>query len=154
MRSRRLPNWLTGPLLAGALAWSAAAAGWSGVGDSLCGGALMALPYLLLFYRGGGGGGDAKMMGAVGAWLGLVNAVVALAAVTLAGVAIGVAYAWRKRSLRQVMARVAMTATDLALNCASSDEQPPHMLKMPYGLAIFAGVLAAAGAVALYRTCL
>ncbi|MCE5325959.1 MAG: A24 family peptidase [Planctomycetaceae bacterium] len=158
VKSRRLPNALTAPLLAGALAWSAWTAGWSGLGDSLCACALMALPYLLLFYRGGGGGGDVKMMGALGAWLGLVNAMVALAAVALAGVAIGVAYALRKRALRQVTARVAVMAAEFALSPPAAgpaqdltEAAQGAVLKMPYGLAIFTGVLAAAGAVALYR---
>ncbi|MCE5278755.1 MAG: A24 family peptidase [Planctomycetaceae bacterium] len=155
VRSRRLPNLLTAPVLMGALAWSSWTAGWSGLGDSLCACALMSLPYLALFYRGGGGGGDAKMMGAVGAWLGLVNAMAALAAVALSGVAIGVAYAWRKRALRQVAGRAVVTATQLVLATAPGEMTETAQgakLKMPYGFAIFVGVLAAAGAMALYRS--
>ena len=47
----------------------------------------------MLFVFAGGGAGDAKMMGALGAWLGLANGVVALVAVALSGAVIGLGYA-------------------------------------------------------------
>src|SRR6056297_2650346 len=78
IRCRRIPNFLTGPVLLAGLIWAAASAGWAGLGDSLAAAALLGLPYVVLFLQCGGGAGDAKLMMALGAWLGLVNGVVVL----------------------------------------------------------------------------
>ena len=76
--TRRIPNVLTGPLLVAGMAWSAASAGWLGLGESMLGCFLMAVPYVLLYAFAGGGAGDAKMTGALGAWLGPVGGLIAL----------------------------------------------------------------------------
>lgn len=79
--SRRIPNILTGPLLLGGVVWAAWTAGPSGLADSISACVLLALPYVLLFLFAGGGAGDAKLMGAVGAWLGMVNGLIVLSCV-------------------------------------------------------------------------
>jgi len=71
LRTRRIPNWLTAPALGMAIAMHTASGGISGLGFSLLGFAVGFGVLLCLWLIGGGGGGDVKMMGALGAWLGV-----------------------------------------------------------------------------------
>src|SRR5207247_9306079 len=122
--------------------------GWSGLGDSLAGCLLLGVPYFLLFVFAGGGAGDAKMMGALGAWLGLANSVAALLAVAVCGAVLGLIYAaWRRRLVPVLgnMSQIAMSAGLITFGRTKlSDAQAmlpeeKKMLPMPYGLAIFTG---------------
>jgi prepilin peptidase CpaA len=74
LRSRRIPNWLTGGATLGALIYHAWAAGPSGLllslAGCLVGGAIFFLPFAL----GGLGGGDVKLLAALGAWAGPADA--------------------------------------------------------------------------------
>jgi len=70
-RTRRIPNALTVPAFAAGLLYALWAAGASGFADAVKVSVLLALPFILLFLFSHGGAGDAKLMGAVGAWLGL-----------------------------------------------------------------------------------
>lgn len=85
LRTRKIPNWLTLPLAVAGLFCAGLLCGWSGLSDSLAGFFVLLLPYFILFALKGSGAGDAKMMGAVGAWLGLRAGVVVLLAVAVAG---------------------------------------------------------------------
>ena len=70
VRTRRIPNWFTVPVLAGGLIFHTVTGGWGGLLTAL-GGFVTGFGILLvLWLMGGGGGGDVKLMGAVGAWLG------------------------------------------------------------------------------------
>ena len=71
--------------------------------DALAACVMLALPYVVLFVFAGGGAGDAKLMGAIGTWLGLVNGVVALAAVAASGILLAVAFALARRRLLVVL---------------------------------------------------
>ncbi len=70
-RTRSIPNWLTVPAFVLALAFHMLTAGWSGLGNALAGFAVGFGILFVLWLIGGGGGGDVKLMGALGAWLGL-----------------------------------------------------------------------------------
>lgn len=70
LRSRRIPNALTVPSLALALAFHAWFDGWAGLKSGFAGFALGFGTLLVLWLIGGGGAGDVKLMGALGAWLG------------------------------------------------------------------------------------
>ncbi len=89
MRTRRVPNWLTLPLLASGLVASVILGGLAGLGSAIAACGLLALPYVILFVVGGGGAGDAKMMGALGAWLGLEAGVPVLVCVAGIGGVLG-----------------------------------------------------------------
>src|SRR5687768_7423149 len=82
-RARRIPNWLTGPVLAAGLIQAVVVGGGAGLADSLAAMLMLALPYIVLFLFAGGGAGDAKLMGALGSWLGLVQGAVVLGLVAL-----------------------------------------------------------------------
>jgi prepilin peptidase CpaA len=72
-RSGRIPNWLTLPASAGALAAQALAGGTGGAVQSLAGFLLCAGVPWVVFRTSKGraiGGGDVKLFGALGAWLG------------------------------------------------------------------------------------
>lgn len=154
-RTRRIPNALTGGLLAAGLLHAGLVAGAAGLVDAGLACVLLALPYVLLFVVAGGGAGDAKLMGAAGAWLGLADGLVALLATCLCGVILGLAWARARGRLAQVLQGLA-PAAGLLLHlpfrrmapaaAASALPAPGQGLTMPYGPAIFAGCLLACGA--------
>jgi len=158
---RRIPNGLTAPVLVGGLAWAAWVGGWAGLADSAAACALLAAPYVLLFLWGGGGAGDAKLMGALGAWLGLVSGMVVLASVAAAGVVIGAGWALAQGRFRTVAARVGQVVWQWALWAMTFGRFKPDpapaasaagATKMPYGIAILVGVSVAVMGVYLWRT--
>src|SRR5258705_13452978 len=77
LRSRRIPNLLTFPLVLGGWAAAAWASGGAGLADSLTATVILGAPFVLLFVFAGGRAGDAKLVGGVGAWLGGANGVLA-----------------------------------------------------------------------------
>src|SRR5579863_9027405 len=95
VHSRRIPNWLVFPFLAGGIAVSATYGGWTGLQHSvtglLCGAAGLGTFYL----QGGMGMGDVKLCAAIGAWIGPSQLLLALVFMGLAG---GVmAFGWAVR---------------------------------------------------------
>lgn len=92
LRSMRIPNWLTLPLLAAGLAYGASIGGWSGLGNAALGCAVAGAIFIAAYAIAGGGAGDAKLMMALGAWVGLHPSVVLVLSVTICGAicAIGV----------------------------------------------------------------
>ena len=74
----------------------------------------MSLPFVFLFIFSGGGAADAKLMGAIGMWLGARNGVVALAAVLLAGAVLGLLYALSKRRLQAVLLNLSLAGFGIA----------------------------------------
>ena len=149
--TRRIPNWLTMPVLLAALVWAAWTAGWDGIADAVAACMLFALPFVVLFVLGAGGAGDAKLMGAIGAWLGTGHVLVTLACVLLAGGVLGIFYALAKGKGMAVARNLWNMGLGLFLYVIHrrrwsevSIPSPREMQTMPYGVAIFAGTLAAA----------
>lgn len=70
LRARTIPNWLTLPVLSGALIAHALSLGAQGAAMSALGAALCFVPSCFLFVRGALGGGDVKLFAALGALLG------------------------------------------------------------------------------------
>ena len=98
LRSRRIPNLLTGPLLLCGWCQSVWLCGAHGLLDSFVASLLLATPFAILFAFAGGGAGDAKLMGALGSWLGVVSGIAVLLAVCLCGMVIAVGgYVVRRR---------------------------------------------------------
>lgn len=85
LRSMRIPNWLTLPLLAAGLAYGLARGGMPGLGDAASGMAIAGAIFVAAYAVAGGGAGDAKLMMALGSWLGLDPSVVLVLGVTICG---------------------------------------------------------------------
>lgn len=159
IRDRRIPNWLTMPAFAAGLIWAGCIGGWMGLLESICGTVILATPFVFLFLFAGGGAGDAKLMGAIGAWLGLANGVIVLLAVVVTGAILGIGYALVKRRF-DVLHWTSQVASWPVLFVLSRGglSKPPTMpgdrevLTMPYGVSIFAGVCIAALGVMLCHT--
>jgi len=157
---RRIPNYLTGLFFLAGVAWALGVARLPGLADGLLGCAIMMLPYLVLFVFAGGGAGDAKLMGALGMWLGTRNGALALVAVAVSGAALGIAFAASKKRSRLLIENLAqiMRATLFSLGGKLGPAEarmllpdPKKMLGMPYGVAILVGVCLAAGRSYLWR---
>jgi Flp pilus assembly protein protease CpaA len=160
VKQHRIPNILTGPLFLGGLVWSVWVGSWAGAGESLLACVILAAPYIWLFLFAGGGAGDAKMMGAIGVWLGFTNGLAALVGVSLAGVAFGAFFLIRRRGLSFAWTALIIGLGELSQRLLGSRGQKPKqcsavqiepMAKMPYGLAIWSGVCLAAAGVKLWR---
>ena len=154
VRVRRIPNALTFPLWIGGVAFWLITGGWGGLGEAFAGMAIAGLPFFLLWMIGGGGAGDAKMMFAIGAWLGIDNAFIAAVSVGVAGGILSLAYAIGHGRLINCLLNTAwMTLTlpfvvlgpgrlqERQRLCPPSADRP---LKAPYSVAMLAGTCAAA----------
>lgn len=153
VRTFRIPNALTLPLALSGLVWSYFIHGPPGLLGAVGASALLAGPFVLMFLVAGGGAGDAKLMGAIGFWVGLDRALILLVATLLWGGMLGIAFAVRQRRLRAVLGNV--TAVSLSVMTRVMGMPAEGSLKdlavgaqsattMPYGIAILAGVLSAA----------
>lgn len=103
LRSRRIPNWLVGSSLLGAFATAVVTHGVGGLGRSAAaaalGGAILGVLYLL----GGMGMGDVKLCAAVGAWIGIMQLMMALVVTGVAGGVMALVYAARGGFLKQTL---------------------------------------------------
>ena len=86
LQTRRIPNALTMPLLLAGLIRAIWLGRLLGLADAAAACFLLAMPFVLLFVFAGGGAGDAKLMGAIGAWLGLAQGMRVLLCVAAAGI--------------------------------------------------------------------
>jgi prepilin peptidase CpaA len=160
IRQRRIPNTLTIPLLAAGLIWAACFGGLSGLLEALGACGLLALPYVLLFIFVGGGAGDAKLMGAIGAWLGLRYGLVVLVCVLIAGGVLAIAKAISQKQVKFVLTSVFVSVYAFILFLTGHKKMRPagnrtdigrsDNLDVPYGVAIFAGVCTAAVIVGIW----
>jgi prepilin peptidase CpaA len=155
LRSRRIPNWLTVPLAVTGLVAALGRDGLPGLGWAVAGCGLLALPYILLFALGNGGAGDAKMMGAVGAWLGLHAGIVVLVPIAVTGGVLALLRMALDEQRRRHFAALFATVY-VSMIAASSGRRgltllrnepssgPSQGLTMPYAPAIFIGLCIAA----------
>ena len=161
IRSRRIPNVLTLPLFAAGLVQAAMFSGWDGFKSGFLAAILLALPYVILFIFAGGGAGDAKLMAAAGAWLGLSEVPAVLIFVSLFGIVMALLKAAYKGRFFEVLNNIQgmivsfflfvtlqgvgkAARTALAVADHGQDGHATERLTVPYGPAIFAGVLCAA----------
>lgn len=95
LRSRRIPNWMTLPVLLLGFVYQATFHGWPGILDGLQGVGVGAGPLLLMWLIGSGGGGDVKLMGALSAWLGLrLTVMVLICSIFCVLIGSGLMWAW------------------------------------------------------------
>ena len=154
LRARRLPNILTLPLWLAGLVFATATGGVSGLGGAFTASVLLAIPYVILFVCAGGGAGDAKMMAALGAWLGLMPGLYTLVVIAFVGGAVGLVWGACNGSGALLVQRLRMAingAVGLAYGrltpgeCLAFMPPPGGSTRIPYGLAICLGTLVAFG---------
>lgn len=160
VRVQRIPNRLTFPVLVTGMVWATWTGGVTGLLESISGCVLLGLPFVLLFVFAGGGAGDAKLMMALGAWLGVVNGVITLAAVVAAGALWALGLALAKKRLWITLSRLKLMISGLMLahsfpvrsgEPGSDLSKEEEVLVLPYGLPILTGVCIAGVGIFLLR---
>ena len=122
--------------------------GAAGLASALGAMLVLAAPFIILYLFAGGGAGDAKLMGALGAWLGMEQGVILMVAVLLCGGVLGLGYALARGRGRQLMRNLGQIARGLPW--VFFGPGPLHertavwpaesqMVAMPYALAVFIG---------------
>ena len=145
LRTRRVPNALTGLLALSGLVFAVSGIGHLSVGAAVLGffvGLALMLPGHLL---GATGAGDVKLFAAMGSLLGPAPIVGAFLYTALAGGALAVAVAVHRRRLRRTVGHAARLVTSGGANAAHI-ERADENNRFPYAPAIAVGsILAAIG---------
>jgi prepilin peptidase CpaA len=145
VRTRRIPNILSGTAVLAGLALNALHFGFGGLLGSV--GGLVATVGVLLFpfALGGIGGGDVKMMGAVGALLGPRLALEGLAAGVIVGGAVMIVHLLRRGRLREKLdaLRAMLTAAVLTRSLDPLHVRPDDSgaIALPYSLPLGLGTV-------------
>lgn len=143
--TRRIPNKLTYLGMMVAIAGRFTLQGWHGLGSALAGGVLAGGAFLCFFLIHAMGAGDVKLIAAVGCLAGSGRAFEIVLASAIAGGIFAIGYALWQGRLRTVLANtgdlirfhaVAGAEVHPSLNLSN-----PTAARMPYGVAIAAGVL-------------
>lgn len=154
IRARRLPNALTIPLWITGLIFAASTGGFAGFAGAFAASVVLAIPYVVLFVGAGGGAGDAKMMAALGAWLGLSHGVYALIVIALLGGVVGILWSLCNGSAAALFGTLRTMSLGMAgfvhgrlsaRECLAFLPPAGGSSHFPYGLAICIGSLAAFG---------
>ena len=143
LRTRRVPNALTALLASSGVALAASGLSGVSIGGSLMGlavGLALMLPGHLV---GGTGAGDVKLFAAIGALIGPGHIVTAFLYTALAGGALALVVAVRRRRLRRTLGGTARLIATAAAN-AQAIESPIEHNRFAYAPAIAVGVTLAA----------
>jgi prepilin peptidase CpaA len=143
LKSRRIPNFITGPALLTGLILHGMIDGWRGLLVSLAAGLVCGVIFLVFYLAGGMGAGDVKLITAVGCLAGFSNIAYLLILTSLAGGAMAIGLAFLRGQLKQTIFNVAALASH-----HQQQGLTPHpelnvlnasTLRLPYGIAIAAG---------------
>ncbi|HSJ24326.1 MAG TPA: prepilin peptidase [Longimicrobiales bacterium] len=143
VRTRRIPNVLTLSALGVALALRALL-GWPALGAGLLGAGVALALLLPLFAMGGVGGGDAKLLVAVGGFLGLGGFITAVLATAVFGGVMAVAYATRRGVILPLLLNTGGLFKYVVTAGHGGErrtKESPGAVTLPYGVAIAAGTL-------------
>lgn len=152
IQNRRIPNWLTVPVFLAGLVHAAVLGDLKSSFFAAC---ILMAPYVVLFLFAGGGAGDAKLMAAVGAWLGLQSGIVALVAISICAILLALLKAASKKRFFAVLKNIRdmIIAFILFIKIkgwrkagteAIAKDPGEELMVMPYAPAIFAGLVIAA----------
>ena len=142
VRARRIPNWLTFPLIATGLAQSWLAGSAIAPAQSFAGLLVGVGLTFILFALGPIGAGDVKLLAGIGAWVGPLAVVQIFAATSAAGLFV---VAWQAIRAREVASLVRGSAV-IVLNAAHGDWQPPPepqeqaSKRLPYAMPVLVGL--------------
>jgi len=144
--TRRIPNYLTLSAMLLGLGLHAGESGIPGFLDSLGGLGLGFSVFLALYILGGMGAGDVKLMGGMGALLGLKLTAIALIYTALAGgimaiIQILVNRAWKNTFFNLINIFIIRGKSTTA--CGEIASTKGNALSIPYGIAIGAGSILA-----------
>ena len=156
LKTRRIPNALTGPVILAGFTLNAWNAGWSGALTSAAGFGLAIVLLLAPFAAGGIGGGDVKMMGAIGALLGPRLVLLSL----IVGLVLGGVFAVihlvrigrlrdRLDNLRRMIANAALAASLKPLRVSAD---APGAVTLPYSLPLGLGTVCVLASTLMGRT--
>ncbi len=161
MKTGKIPNLLTGLVLLSGLVWAVVESGLPGLADAATACLIASFPYVMLFVFAGGGAGDAKLMGAIGAWLGVINGSIVLFSVVITGVILAILLAVARKQIGSVLRNLRSIAWSVGPRIIvrktpveeATDSLPrvEDLQSMRYGVAIFVGVVVGAIGVTLCR---
>jgi len=143
IKSRRIPNFITGPAILAGLLLHASLDGWHGLLTSMAAGMICGVIFILFYIAGGMGAGDVKLITAVGCLAGLSSVAYLLILTSLAGGVMGVGFALLRGRLKETLSNVGTIAAH-----HKEEGLTPHpelnvrnvsTLRLPYGVAIAAG---------------
>ncbi len=143
IKSRRVPNFVTGPAILLGLSMHFVLGGWGQLFNSLAAGLICGLIFLVFYLAGGMGAGDVKLILAVGCIAGLSNIAYLLVLTAISGGVMAVCLALIRGRLTQTFMNVAVLASH-----HSREGLQPHpdlnvtntqTLRLPYAMAIAAG---------------
>jgi prepilin peptidase CpaA len=144
IRFHRIPNWLTYPTMAVATVYHAGMRGFEGFLFSMEGIIVGIAVLIVPFLMGGMGAGDAKLMGAVGGWLGPKDVFVAFLFSAIVGGIYALGLLILRGDIKETAKRYIATLKTFILTrefiCISS-RTGEKMPKLCYGLVIAAGTL-------------
>jgi prepilin peptidase CpaA len=145
VKSRRIPNRLTGPALVLALCLHLALDGWHGLFSSLAAGLICGAIFFLFYMAGGMGAGDVKLIAAAGCFAGLPATASLLCYTAIVGgfMALGLAL-MRGRLGETLKNTVSIAQHHLHQGLAPHPDlnvRNQNQLRLPYGVAIAAGCL-------------
>lgn len=150
IKSRRVPNLLTGPAFMLALSFHLALDGWHGVLNALAAGLICGVIFFIFYIAGGMGAGDVKLMAVAGCFAGLAATPTLLVFTSLAGGVMALGLAYMRGRLRETLFNVG----SIAKHHMQQGLQPhPEInvtnkaqLRLPYAVAIAVGCLLTAWA--------
>jgi prepilin peptidase CpaA len=143
-RTRKIPNWLTVPALLVGIAANSLAAGWPGTKDSLLGAGLglaLLLPFVMIRVLGAG---DWKLVGALGACVGLHHLPVVLLVSVLVNGVMAMAMIIQKRRVIQTLrnfGRMFAAVFTFHLPGPELTLDNPEAVKVPFGVAVAVAVV-------------
>jgi prepilin peptidase CpaA len=143
IRTRRIPNWLTGPSILAGLGLHLVLGGWHSMATAALAGLLAGGAFLLFHLAGGMGAGDVKLMTAVSCFAGLSYVPEILIATALMGGIFAIILALSRHRLKETLTNIGV----LVIHHGSSGLKPhadlnvtnSERLRLPYGVAIAAG---------------
>src|ERR1700744_2612319 len=110
VKSRKIPNKLTGPAILFGLALHLSLGGWHGLLNGLGAGLICGAVFLIFYLAGGMGAGDVKLMTAVGCLAGFSHVAYLLILTSLCGGVMAIGLAFLRGQLKQTLVNVGTLA--------------------------------------------